>query len=77
MCEKGSGHISLAGEHDHGACGSHYYATVYVELDRASTRETPAEFQVRAEAAGKALAEQLNRAEEVEMAAWKEREDAK
>jgi len=70
MCEKGSGHLSLVGETDHGACGSHYYATVYIEIDRDSSREEVGEFEARATLAGQDLAMRLNRLEHLEMQAW-------
>jgi hypothetical protein len=33
VCEKGGGHVSLAGMSDHGACGSHIAGRVYIELE--------------------------------------------
>lgn len=42
VCYKGN-HESFAGEVDHGACGSHYYATLYltVEVDYPGRGESP------------------------------------
>lgn len=31
VCEKG--HASWEGESDHGICGSHYYATIYLTIE--------------------------------------------
>jgi hypothetical protein len=33
VCEKGN-HLTLRGESDYGACGSHHYAEVYVIVER-------------------------------------------
>lgn len=33
VCEKGN-HLSFDGYVDHGACGSHYYADIYVTVER-------------------------------------------
>lgn len=42
VCYKGN-HESFVGEVDHGACGSHYYATLYltVEIDYPGRGEEP------------------------------------
>jgi len=32
VCEKGP-HVSFIGELDHGTCGAHYYATIYVSVE--------------------------------------------
>lgn len=33
VCEKGN-HAALVGEDDYGVCGSHYYADIYVTVER-------------------------------------------
>ncbi len=33
VCEKGN-HVSLDGNSDHGFCGMHYYAEVYITVER-------------------------------------------
>lgn len=36
VCEKGP-HVSFIGELDHGTCGAHYYATIYVSVEEHGT----------------------------------------
>ena len=61
ICTKGGGHFSLAGESDHGVCGSHIGARIYIESesDRVDLQEQADELE-----AWVALAEQaLDRAD--------------
>lgn len=58
VCYKGGGHFSLAGQSDHGACGSHKGAIIYMELTPDSMRE-PLNLEDEADS----LAEWVKRAE--------------